>query len=107
MFISPEDIINYIGGCSLQRGATLSTPGDTMMSVGGYHEYTKGCSVHGRDTMMNMRDTMMNVGYTMMSMMVYHEYTGICSLHRGFHANSIVSPMTFPHIYHDIPLVYS
>ena len=24
----------------------MSTAGDTMMSVGGYHEYTEGCSVH-------------------------------------------------------------
>ena len=30
-------------------------------------------------------------------------YTGGCSVHWGFHTNSIVFPMTFPHIYHDIP----
>ena len=29
----------------------MSTPGDTMMHVGGYHEYTGGCSSHRRDTM--------------------------------------------------------
>ena len=29
----------------------MSTPGDTKMHVGGYHEYTGGCSVHRRDTM--------------------------------------------------------
>ena len=32
-----------------------------------------------------------------------HEYTGGCSVHWGFHANSVVFPITFPHIYHDIP----
>ena len=29
----------------------MSTPGDTKMHVGGYHEYTGGCSVHQGDTM--------------------------------------------------------
>ena len=33
----------------------------------------------------------------------YHEYARGCSVHWGFHTNSIVFPMTFPHIYHDIP----
>ena len=28
----------------------------------------------------------------------YHEYTGGCSVHWGFHTNSIVFPMTSPHI---------
>ena len=52
----------------------MSTLTDTMMSVGGYHEYTRGCSVHW-----------------------------------GIHTNSIVFPMTSPHISdilqctHDIP----
>ena len=32
-------------------GVIMSTPGDTKMHVGGYHEYTGGCSVHRRDTM--------------------------------------------------------
>ena len=66
----------------------MSTLGDNMMNVGDimstagvfrtpgrYHEYTGG----------------------------YHEYTGGCSVHWGFHTNSVVFPMTFPHIYHDIP----
>ena len=29
----------------------MSPLGDTKMHVGGYHEYTGGCSVHRRDTM--------------------------------------------------------
>ena len=33
----------------------------------------------------------------------YHEFIGGCSVHWGFHTSSIVFPMTFPHIYHDIP----
>ena len=33
----------------------------------------------------------------------YHEYTGGYSVHWGFHTNSVVFLMTFPHIYHDIP----
>ena len=35
----------------------------------------------------------------------YHEYTRGSLVHWGFHTNSIVFPMTFPHIYHDIPHV--
>ena len=55
------DIIKYMymGG----GGGVFSTTGDTMMSVGGFYECTKACSVHRRDTMM--------------SMMGYHEYTGV------------------------------
>ena len=37
----------------------------------------------------------------------YNEYTGGCSVHWGFHTNSVVFPMTFPQIYHDILPVYS
>ena len=36
--MSVGDIMNTVG--------VFSTPGDNMMSVGGYHEYTGGCSVH-------------------------------------------------------------
>ena len=32
-----------------------------------------------------------------------YECTKGCSVHWGFHTNSIVFPITFPHIYHDIP----
>ena len=35
----------YIRGCSVHWGDTMSTSGDIMMHVGGYHEYTGGCSV--------------------------------------------------------------
>ena len=43
--------VQYIGGCSVHRGDTMSTSGDTMSTSGGYHEYIGGCSVHRRDTM--------------------------------------------------------
>ena len=29
----------------------MSTPGGYQDACGGYHEYTRGCSVHRRDTM--------------------------------------------------------
>ena len=38
-------------GCSEHWGIIMSTLVDTKMHVGGYHEYTEGCSVHRRDTM--------------------------------------------------------
>ena len=41
--------VEYIGGCSLHRG-------DTMSTSGGYHEYIGGCSVHQRDTMSTSGD---------------------------------------------------
>ena len=41
--------VQYIGGCSVHRG-------DTMSTSGGYHEYIGGCSVHRRDTMSTSGD---------------------------------------------------
>ena len=40
-----------------------------MSTLGGYHEYTGGCSVHQRDTMSTPG--------------AYYEYTRGCSVHRG------------------------
>ena len=54
--------VQYIGGCSVHRG-------DTMSTSGGYHGYIGGCSVHRRDTMSTSGG--------------YHEYIGGCSVHRG------------------------
>ena len=45
-------------------------------------------------------------GDTITSVRGYHEYNGGCSVHRCFFTNSIVLPMTLPHIYYDILLVY-
>ena len=36
----------YIGGCPVHRGDTMSTSGDIMSTSGGNHEYIRGCSVH-------------------------------------------------------------
>ena len=41
----------YTGGCSVHQGVIMSTPGGYQDACGGYHEYTGGCSVHRRDTM--------------------------------------------------------
>ena len=40
----------------------MSTPGDTKMLVGGYHEFIRGCSVHWRDTMSTPGDIMSTPG---------------------------------------------
>ena len=58
------------------------------MSVGGCHEYSEGVQYTG-----GYHDECGG----------YHEHTGGCSAHWGFHTKSIVFPLTFPHIYHDIP----
>ena len=36
--------VQYIGGCSVHRGDTMSTSGDTMSTSRGYHEYIGGIS---------------------------------------------------------------
>ena len=41
----------YSGGVFSMLGGITGTLGDTKMPVGGYHEYTRGCSVQWRDTM--------------------------------------------------------
>ena len=60
-----------------------------MSTSGGYHEYTRGCSVH-------QRDTMMHVGEIMIHVEGYHEYIWGCSVHQEFQykskALSICSP---------------
>ena len=54
MFSTSGDV-QYIGGI-------VSTSGDIMMNVGGYHEYIGGCSVHRRDTMNRSGDIMSKSG---------------------------------------------
>ena len=41
----------YIGGCSVHQGDIMSTSGGYHDACGGYHEYIGGCSVHQGDTM--------------------------------------------------------
>ena len=37
----------------------------------------------------------------------YHEYIGGCSVHRGFQYKSKAFMNLFPHMNHDVPLMYS
>ena len=76
-------------------------------TLGGYHEYIGGCSVHLGDTMSTSEG--------------YHEYIGGCSVHRGdimMHVGeqvgknisiSIENPnvLNIPRCAHDIPPMYS
>ena len=99
--------VQYIGGCSVHRGDTMSTSG--------------GCSVHRRDTMstsggcsVHRRDTMSTSGG-------YHEYIGGCSVHRRdimihvekqLHKILSISiensnVLNIPRCTHDIPPMYS
>ena len=38
--------VQYIRGCSVHQGGCSVHWRDSMMHVGGYHEYIWGCSVH-------------------------------------------------------------
>ena len=55
----------------------MSTSGDIMIHMGGYHAYIRGCSVHRGDTMSTSGDIIRTSGG-------YHEYIGGCSVHRSF-----------------------
>ena len=37
--------VQYIGGCSVHRGDTMSTSGGYHEYIGGYHEYIGGCLI--------------------------------------------------------------
>ena len=87
--------VQYIGGCSVHWGISMSAPGGVQYT-GGYHEYTGECSVdrgyHGYSgrcavywgiTMSTLEGYHDECGG-------YHEYTGGCSVHWGFHTNSTV-----------------
>ena len=63
--------------CAVHWGISLSTPG-------GYHEHTREYHDECGD------------------IIVHWGMFGGCSVHWGFHTNSVVFPMTLPHIYHDI-----
>ena len=107
-----EEYHEYTGSCSVQWGGggisciykgipwwvwrdIMRIPGDTMMSVERYHEYSRGIQY--------TRGYHEYSGGYHDECGGYHEYTRGCSVHWGFHTNSIVFPMTFSHIYHDIP----
>ena len=46
----------------VHRGVSCEYQRLTMISVGGYHEYTRGCSVHQTDTISSPWHTVMSVG---------------------------------------------
>ena len=72
-------VFSTVGGTMMSVGDIMSTAVG-FSTLGGHHEYTgRYHDEFGR----------------------YHEYTGGCSVH----TNSIVFPMNFSHIYHDIHLV--
>ena len=58
----------YMGGCSVHRGDTMSTSGGYHEYIGGYHEYIGGCSVH----------------WGMFSTLGDVQYIGGCSVRRSF-----------------------
>ena len=69
-------------------GDIMSTPGAYHDEWGGYHEYSRGCSVHQGDTMGTLGayhgecgDIMSTVG-VFSTLGDYHEYIGGCSVHR-------------------------
>ena len=88
--------VQYTEECAVHRG---------MFSTLGNVQYTEECSVHWGCSVQWMISLSTPGGVQYSG--VYHEYTRGCSVHWGFHTNSVVFPMTFPHIYHDIPLVHS
>ena len=60
--------VQYIGGCSVHRGDTMSTSRGYHEYIGGYHEYNGG-----------YHEYIGGVQY----IGGYHEYIGGCSVHQG------------------------
>ena len=99
--------------CAVHRGCAVHWK--MLITLGEYHWVHRGCSVHWGDIMSTLGvfstvgDTMSTPGGAQYTggyhdeCRGYHEYSEECSVHWGFHTNSIVFPMTFPNIYHDIP----
>ena len=69
--------VQYIGGCSIHWG-------DTMTTSEGYHEYIEGdiMSTLG-DIMSTLGDIMSTLGDIMSTLGGYHEYIRGCSVHWG------------------------
>ena len=76
------------GMFSVHWGISLSTLG-VFSTPGGYPEYTGGCSVHRGNNISTSEG--------------YHDECGGLFNTPGFPHKCNVFPMTFPHIYHDIP----
>ena len=76
----------YIGGCSVHRRDTTST-------LGGYHEYIWGCSVHQRGIMIHVGEQLDKI------LSISIENPDVLNIPRCTHGS--------PHMYHDIPPMYS
>ena len=64
MFSTSGDV-QYIGGCSVHKGDTMSTLGDIMSTLGGVQ--------YIGDIMMHVGDIMMHVGDIMSTSVGYHD----------------------------------
>ena len=64
-------------------GDIMSTLGAYHDECGGYHEYTRGCSVHWGDTMSTPGFTMMSVGDIMSTLGVFSTLGDIMSTPGG------------------------
>ena len=53
------------------------------VTLGGYHEYIWGCSVHQGDSMSTSEDTTSTLGDIISTSGVYHEYIGDVQYIRG------------------------
>ena len=68
--------VQYIGGCSVHWG-------DTMTTSGGYHEYIGGCSVHWGIPWVHRGISRVHQGISWCMLRGYHESIGRCLAHWG------------------------
>ena len=79
--MSTSGDVQYIGGCSVHRGDIMSTSGGYHDTCGGYHEYMGDVQYIGGIPWVHRGDIMSTSGG-------YHEYIGGCSVHRGMFSTS-------------------
>ena len=73
-----------------------------MFSTSGGHEYIEGCSVHLGDTM-STSGMFSTLGGYHDACGEYHEYIRRCSVRQGFQYKSKAFIKLLPHMNHDIP----
>ena len=83
----------YTGGCSVHRRDTMSTSGGYHEYIGGYHEYIGGCSVHRRDIMIHVGEQLDKI------FSISIENSNVLNIPRCTH--------DIPRCTHDIPPMYS
>ena len=119
--------VQYIGECSVHWGDTISTLGGYHEYIGGIpwvhrgcHEYIRGCSVHRRDTMSTLGDVQYIGGVPWVHRGIPWVHRGISWVHQGdimstsgdvqyirvFNRNWKDFIKLLPHMYHDIPPMY-